>query len=74
MITGTIDLLAPQPDLEHVEQVIADEVSDRQLLQGIHNHGQGIDGDQIIINSIESWPDEDGNVVTYFDAGHILNS
>ncbi|RRJ54930.1 hypothetical protein EHV15_35760 [Paenibacillus oralis] len=74
MITGTIDMLVKEPDLENVEKAIADEISDATLLRGIDNDGCGIDGDQIIIRTIESIPDDEGNNKIHFDAGHILNS
>lgn len=74
MVTGTSDMLVKEPDLEHVEVAISDDISDAALLRGIDNDQQGIDGDQIIISSIESIPDAAGDHKIYFEAGHILNS
>jgi len=65
-ITGTVDVLVPVPDLEHVEKAIADDVTDAALLRGIDNDGAGIDGDQITVISIESIPDSVGNVKYFY--------
>jgi hypothetical protein len=68
LIQGTIDLVVPVPDLDHVENKIANDISDHVLLRGIDNDGKGIDGDQILIESIESLPGETGDTAVYYDS------
>ncbi|KQN96808.1 hypothetical protein [Paenibacillus sp. Leaf72] len=73
MLVGSIEVESEDLTLDGIQSVIANQVTDEELLRGVAGDGP-IDGDLIIINSIESTPDSDLKVTTIFDAGKFLNN